>query len=225
MWGGVSSASLPELLQLLSGLNDAQLRPDDHGGRDILYPTALPPPVLDCTAVPEPDCSPAAKSAFVMKKPDDPTKTALSWKWRGTDAVTDISYGRPSSRNSYALCVYTDTDATPILTGEMQVPGGLVCGTKPCWQGGGDPVGSKGWKYKNKEAAPDGLRAISLKPGLAGKAKIQARGKGASLPSIPLSPIAFPVRVQLQGNGRCWEAEYDSSNVKTSTGTQLKLTN
>src|SRR4029079_6615322 len=63
------------------------------------------------------------------------------------------------------------------------------------------------------------------KPGIVEKAKLQVKGKGASLilPTMPIPIPSFPVRVQLQGAGTCWEARYDSTTVVTNTAEQLKL--
>src|SRR4029079_1685813 len=63
------------------------------------------------------------------------------------------------------------------------------------------------------------------KPGIVEKAKLQVKGKGASLilPTMPIPIPSFPVRVQLQGAGTCWEARYDSTTVVTNTAEQVKL--
>jgi len=39
-------------------------------------------------------------------------------------------------------------------------------------------------------------------------------GSGVPLPA--LATVSFPLRAQLQGNGRCWEATYAAPRVHTA---------
>jgi hypothetical protein len=77
----------------------------------------------------------------------------------------------------------------------------------------------KGFSYKDPDRTPDGVDKLVLKAGLAGKAKAQLKGKGSSLPTLPL-PLTLPA---LQGeNGSCWEATFSAAGVAQNDATQFK---
>lgn len=61
------------------------------------------------------------------------------------------------------------------------------------------PLGHKGYKYKDKNAAYGGISKIVAKGGADGKAKIIVKGQGAALsdPTLPLAPGTSGLRVQL----------------------------
>jgi hypothetical protein len=116
--------------------------------------------------------------------------------------------------DDYALCMYESPADTTQLT--ALAPAGGTCGSKPCWRA----VGSSGFKYGNKDASPDGLQKVSVKTGIAGKAKATVKAKGNNLSAspygMPAPPLTTPVRVQLQvSGGACFEATYSNptSNV------------
>jgi hypothetical protein len=79
---------------------------------------------------------------------------------------------------------------------EMDLLPGGTCAGKPCWKASG----TKGFKYKDKATVPDGLTGAKLKAGTAGKSQVQAKGKGANLPS-PVLPLGGP-RNGRTGRGR-----------------------
>jgi hypothetical protein len=165
----------------------------------------------------------AFKSPLVVKKKVPSTSNIVTWKWGKSLESLAAGFGDPVGKHGYALCIYGDTDATPTLLSEMLAPAGGTCATKPCWKGLGTPAGSKGWKYSDKDGTPTGLTKITLKPGLLDKAKIGVKGKGAALPLPPMPIPAFPVVVQLQGAGKCWETTYDTTEVKVNTTEMVKL--
>ena len=82
-----------------------------------------------------------------------------------------------------------------------------LCAGKPCWRSRGDDR----VRYQNRERLPDGVDTMQLHAGVAGKARISAKAKGAAL-DLPALPLALPARVQLQRqNGPCWEATYTTT--------------
>ena len=88
---------------------------------------------------------------------------------------------------------------------------------KPCWR-----ATSSGFKYRDREVGPGGLRngfQLVLKAGGDGQAKIGAVGKGQT-PIVPALPIAQPVTVQLVNSDAavCWDAVYSvPATVDSST--------
>ena len=122
-------------------------------------------------------------------------------------------FGDPTATTGYVLCVYDDD----VLAMGVQIPADGTCGTKPCWKA----TSTKGFRYHDRTTTPDGTKAMSLRSGDAGKAKVRLRGSGEHLPVPPL-PFAAPVRVQLRRTDAplCWEAAYAAS--LKSTATQFK---
>ena len=103
---------------------------------------------------------------------------------------------------------------------ESLLPAGGLCGPRPCWR-----EKSRGFDYRNKDAAPDGVTQMKLQEGLAaGKAQIQLRGRSTPLDD-PTLPFAEPVTVQLRNteSGICWEAVYGAPATRNSAGGSVGL--
>jgi hypothetical protein len=125
------------------------------------------------------------------------TSDVLAWKWlKGDSALAD--FGVPSASGE-ALCIW---DAGQQLIWRGLAPAGGDCGGSPCWK----PLGTKGYRYKDRDGTPSGISSLVLSSGFGGRAKIVLKGKGLLL-APPAPPLAVPLRVQLQSDaGRCWEA-------------------
>ena len=90
--------------------------------------------------------------------------------------------GDPVTHTGYALCLYAGT--AQALVGEAPMPVGA----------GWKDLSSGGYGFSSTHA--DGIRFVSMKPGVAGKSSVGVKGKGGSLPD--LLPLALPVTAQLQ---------------------------
>jgi hypothetical protein len=56
--------------------------------------------------------------------------------------------------------------------GQLDVDrGGDTCAGRPCWANGN----GKGWRFKDRDAASDGVRQIKLSGGAAGRSKLQVK--------------------------------------------------
>ena len=170
-----------------------------------------------CAYKPRDDCrgGSALVSKLVMKDQEDDGRDLVSWKWTRGAATALADFGDPSVDTGFALCVYEDqtgfSRVEHVVDSAIE-PGG-TCAGLPCWK----DAGAKGFRYKDKDATPDGVKRLVLKPGAGGKAKIAAKGVGVGLaqPALPLAP---PVRVQLQAsNGECWESVFEAGDVQKST--------
>ena len=88
-----------------------------------------------------------------------------------------------------------------------------TCSGAPCWS-----ANSKGFSYSDPDAAPTGIKRITLKSGIAGKAKIIVKGGGDALDTPPLPLAQDPqVVVQLKNTfhgGRCWESRFSGPPTK-----------
>ena len=172
-----------------------------------------------CFVGPRPACLATAfagTSILKLRKPPSPTADLLVWKWSKGAATTPADFGTPTTTSNYHLCLYDETGVTPSLLARADIPAGGMCGTKPCWQGNGDA-----FKYRNAARTPDGISKLLLKAGASGHAKVTLKGKGATLPALPMLPLALPARVQLQAEGGgCFEAVFGTTGaVRNDTAT------
>lgn len=171
------------------------------------FPT--PTPTAGCPQVPATGCRSAQKSSLLLKNSGDNTKDKLVWKWlKGAEtSLQDLSV--PTGTTNYTLCVYAGTSAASVA-----IPAGSN------WQ----PAGTKGFKYKDSSSMPDGAQKAVLKSGAAGKAKALVKGKGTNLPDTLVPMLPLPVTAQLvnDSNDVCFEAVYDSGDVKKNDDKQFK---
>jgi hypothetical protein len=186
-------------------------------------PTPAPTPVGTlCGDEPESGCRRpiAAKGALLTlkKNPADPSKDRLFWKWGKGAATTKGDFGIPPTSTDYELCIY-DGNANLILN--ARAPKGDTCRTnelRDCWK-----ENTKGYRYVDRDLTPDGLQQVQLKSGVAGKAQIVVKGKGANLGMPSLSVMNLPVTVQIvNSGGACWEATYSSTFRNTTTSLKAK---
>ena len=84
---------------------------------------------------------------------------------------------------------------------------GGTCGSKPCWK-----ARKHGFDYADRAGTPNGLKAITLREGLAGKARMTVSGAGAALQLPGLMSLTGPLDVQLQRQtgGACFGAHYSA---------------
>jgi len=141
---------------------------------------------------------------LTVKNLDPDTKDGLDWKWTKGAATTPGEFGHPDTGDGYELCVFDVSSATAAFVFGARAPAGAAWRPK-----------ATGFGYTSLTLAPDGLQAVTLKAGAAGKATVKVRGKGALLP-LPgsASPLPLPLLVRLQGDhGGCWEARFESATV------------
>ncbi|HEY2386967.1 MAG TPA: hypothetical protein VGK30_08405 [Candidatus Binatia bacterium] len=182
--------------------------PFDVSGAPIPTPTATPAAAV-CGALTTTGCrqTVAAHQAQLQIKLRTPnTKNRLLWKWKGA-ATTTPEFGNPLAATGYDLCIY---DGNANLIGTAAVPAGGTCNAaspRPCWR-----ASTTGYRYSDRDLTPAGVQQVQLKAGIAGKAKIVLKGRGAllDLPDLPVTTL--PLRVQMIGaNGACFEATYSTT--------------
>jgi hypothetical protein len=177
-------------------------------------------PDVGCVVAPRDDClqptDPFAKAVVDLR--DHPVLDKLQWKWVKGESNA-WTFGNPDTDTDYSLCLYETVAGSPMLVMDpLVVPAGGTClsggadGTN-CWKRRGNPPGSKGFKYRDRDLTPDGIEQLRMKPGGGVKGKIAIKGKGANL-DMPALGFALPVTVQLQAeDGQCWEARYFPAGV------------
>ncbi len=169
--------------------------------------------LLDCPPTPRMGCVQPTQSGKATVKLADrtpSTKDQLQWKWQPGPVTPKAAFGQPTTTTGYRMCLYDGaglamTAAIPPRTG---------------WK-----EGSKSFTFKSKAGTPDGIVGVQLKEGLvAGKAKIQVKGKGALVPMPALAPLTAPLTVQLSDttlpSPACWEAVF--STFQRHDAAQLK---
>ena len=176
-----------------------------------------------CAAIPPADdCRipvlPGKTKVGLRDHPSGSTGDKLSWKFGKGTTTTMSDLGDPVTTTDYRLCLY---EGEALLLG-ADIPGGGSCSGKPCWKMLGRAPG-KGFKYKNKDARPDGIRDILLKTGQDGKASVKVKGRGSrlDLPALPITQDSAII-VQLSNDvGTCWSDRY-SAPAKVNDGAQFK---
>jgi Trypsin/Bacterial pre-peptidase C-terminal domain len=160
------------------------------------------------------DCKQPVQVGKTLLKLDDKTpdsRDKLSWHWRGDDTLK-AEFGTPTAGTSYVLCVYDETAGVPALVLRQTMPAGGA------WK-----ENRRGFRYRDSKLLYGGIKSLSLKEGLGGKASISVSGKGASLamPSLPLNQDD-DVIVRLLNGATCWETRYDSSIINQSVRFKAK---
>jgi hypothetical protein len=146
----------------------------------------------------------AQSSPLKVKNTSPDVSDRMTWKWTYGAATTNADFGAPLATTSYQLCVYDGAGRT---IARASAPAGGVCNGRPCWR-----ETSSQLSYESRDRQPNGKPRSSvrlkLRPGAAGKAKIQIQGRGVHLDLAPL-PATQPVTVQLKSSdGTCWDAVY-----------------
>ena len=155
----------------------------------------------------------SATAQLTIKNDSPDTKDRLKWTWKKGDATTLAELGRPDVDDGYALCVFDPSSPAGALVLSARAPAGAA------WRAAG-----KGFKYKSASHLPDGLQALALTSGVAGKAKMSVKGAGDPLllPAVP-APLPLPLVVQLQDDaGGCWEAAYSAASANDGTKFKAK---
>jgi len=176
----------------------------------------IEPPPPACPATPRTGCRAplTAKAGAVTLKKQVAGKGSnkLAWKWKGGPLTVDADFGTPDTTTAYHFCLYDQTAGTPNLLMTLTAPPGGICAGKPCWK-----VLKTGFLYKDKALSAMGLAQIKLKGNVTpGKALLQVKGKGSTLP-VPTMPFAQAPSVIMQlsnDNGVCWETTFTAPATK-----------
>jgi hypothetical protein len=160
-----------------------------------------------CGATPQAGCrrtTQAGAASLLLK--DTARADQITWKWRG-EATAKVEFGDPLASTDYQLCVYDHSGGTPVSVMATTAPAGGSCAGAACWQDQGT-----GFKYRDRDATPDGVFQLQVREGVDGRARIGLKGKGERLHLAPLPLAQDPlVTVHLvASNGQCWEAHFSS---------------
>ncbi len=151
-------------------------------------------------------CTTPVKGKLIYKdkesSKDKADKVVFLWKG-GPALINDL--GDPTQTTEYELCVYDNTG--------VQLAMNVQPGAN--WKTLGQPASPKGYKFKDKNTAQDGVKLVLAKASNLDKAKAKVVAKGVNLPDTATLPFQFPVTAQLYASdGMCWEAQFASGDTK-----------
>jgi hypothetical protein len=142
---------------------------------DTPTPTPTPTLGLACGTAPAMTCiAPEKGSLLVDEKKAGKEKLKVSLT-KLQPMVTQSQFGDPvSGSTAYKVCIY---DAANQLKGTYTIArADQMCGDALCWSA----VSDKGYKYKDKSTAADGILNMKLNGGDAGKGKVKIKGKNTA---------------------------------------------
>jgi len=168
-----------------------------------------------CIAKPRADCRRPAKAkgaTLALTNRSQDRKDALRFAWTKGAATTLAELGDPVGATDYTLCVFDRTGGADRLVLRAAAPHGAS------WK----PKGAKGFRYRSRGGAPDGLTSLVLKSGGDRKARATLAGRGASL-GLPALALGTPVTAELDaGDGACFAAEFAAPSKNTATTFRAK---
>ncbi|MEO6029814.1 MAG: choice-of-anchor V domain-containing protein [Candidatus Binatia bacterium] len=197
-------------------------------------PTPTPTPGESCPAVVDLGCTTGFAKGSLLVKDGTPGRERLVVRMLQGPPLAQTDLGNPldamqgGTGTSYALCVYDDGSA---LAADLQIArAGDLCLGKPCWRPIGhapnDPRGpGKGYRYRDRALASDGVLSIAYRGGDAGRSQVVVTGKGSSLPSgIPAAlATTSQVTVQLRSSdGLCLSIDLDEIQAQDSSTFKAK---
>jgi hypothetical protein len=143
---------------------------------------------------------------------EDDARDSWVWKWLKGEETDLAAFSDPTAEADYSICVYTGP--TSSLVAEAAVPADA---TK--WS----PVGSTGYRYRDRGGSSAGITKILARAGADGRASLVVRGRGARLPHVDLD-LVEPVTVQALNNatGICWGSSYSGPEVIRNTTTLFR---
>jgi cysteine-rich repeat protein len=138
----------------------------------------------------------------------DPWKRGLGFAWSGSADVEEFGNPTAADGDTTAMCIYNESGA---LVGSLAVDPGGKCGRQPCWKSS-----SGGFTYTNLFGNEDGVRAVSLKAGSAGRARIGLVAWGRSFSDVDRGkPIVAQV---VNSAGGCFEATFEGRDHRMCRG-------
>ena len=170
-----------------------------------------------CGALPSQGCRAAGKSVAIVLDKDGVDRDRFLWKWL-KGAATDLAdFQDPvNGAATYRVCLY-DASVSPQPLLDVGTTAGGTCDGSACWKA----TGTKGYRFKDKAGTGNGLNLMKLKSGIAGKAKVFAKGKGGDL-IVPVLPLVPPVVVQLLvDDGQmsdCWQSTFSDPPKNNESG-------
>jgi hypothetical protein len=179
---------------------------DQDGDGAGVFAQRLASATPSCPPVPLGNCMDAGASRLTLKSGGS---GKLQWSWAHGPGFDLTQYGNPvAGLGGYALCIYRADGGPASLLLEANVPAGGACGVPPvpCWR---MPSQYGSAKYRDGDAAADGISRLDLTAGIAGRAQIKIKGSGPGLGlSLPVGSFTTITTQLVNGMGACWQSEH-----------------
>ncbi len=179
-------------------------------------------PIAACVNAEEPQsaCLVATRASIQIKDRENDSGDQIKWAWQKGEAVAQAALGNPFDIATYTLCVYDSVAGVPALATRLDVASGFDWRNKA----------PRGWTYRDKTRASDGVLRVQLRAGDLGKTRAQVKAKGTLIPMpAPSHPLRFfagdpQVVVQLVNDQTptCWTSEFSTANHKWNNGTRFQ---
>lgn len=178
------------------------------------------PAAAVCAANPQGSCRIAERSSLTLRNDPVDSKDRLNWKWSKGEPTLAAQLADPTSATDYDLCIYSGAGANLWPGGSATIP---ASGT--LWL----PT-TKGYKYKDKTYAADGISTAVLRADpLPSRSSAIVKGRGPNLPdpTLGLAAADFPLVVQLVNGDTsfCLQSTFLEIDASRNDATQLKLKN
>src|SRR5581483_2998007 len=155
---------------------------------------------------PSTTCQSGTKASVQLRHDPNFFRNSLKFSWKGGPVLLG-DLGDPLETTRYELCLY-DSTGVKMAVG---VPPGSG------WWIIGSPAHLRGYRYKDKTAAHDGVKEIKLQGSSIGKALLKLTAQGPYLPQTP-PPFDLPVTAQLHAaDGSCWDATFTAAETRSNT--------
>lgn len=174
-------------------------------------PVATPVPFFrtgDCPTEPQAGCKVTTKSrkAFIyVRTKDNEASNRVVWNWAKGEAVEQNELGDPLTDTSFTLCAYDTTASGTALAFDFKVAAGAG------WESS-----RKGYKFRDREGANDGVQMMRINRGDDGAARVTvvARGAAMGLPRAQPRQEDMMVVQFWNSEGTCWTSEFTAAAAK-----------
>jgi cysteine-rich repeat protein len=173
-----------------------------------------------CVAEPAECKDPTVPGAKAHIRHVNGTRDVLRFIWKQGEETTLGDLGTPLAGTDYTLCVYFEPypyNGTLDLVYRATAPAGGTCAGQPCWQ----PIGTRGFVYKDRDRTPDGIHLLKLKTGATGFATAVVKGKGPNLKVPHLGDgtgggLGTPIIQLRSSDAGCFEAHFPTATRNNS---------
>lgn len=169
-----------------------------------------------CAPEPSDTCRHALSTALTLVSKDDHSRDKFAFKLARGESAAFGEFSNPLETAAYRVCFY----ANESLVLEAEVPAGGTCGGKPCWTA----QSGKGYRFKDKAGANDGIVTIKVKASANDRSVVQVKGRGGSLTDVSL-PLAEPVVVEVHNLERnvCFATSYAGPEIRHNSAVSGKF--
>jgi len=165
-------------------------------------------------------CLTAERASIQIRDRENDGGDQIKWKWTKGEAFAHSALGNPFDIATYTLCVYDNVAGVPTLATRLDVASGFAWRNKT----------PRGWVYKDKTKASDGVQSVHLRSGDPGKTRAQVKAKG---PDVRMPVASHPLRlfesdphvvVQLVNDQTptCWTSEFSAADHKWNSGARFQ---